>query len=140
MQNTLIEQSFFSSGTLAVAIQIIIRFLCFGLVGNAVDSLFNRGLREPLQVVDNLLQFALENDNKTLSSDIVRSMYLGAMSTIMDLLPKNRRLILGYFDESMAQVDVLIDFSGELVKCATIYNQVTFCKQGLEAPRTLITN
>ncbi|KAF0110895.1 MAG: Uncharacterized protein FD147_1359 [Chloroflexi bacterium] len=140
LENILIEQSFFSSGTYAIAIPLVVCFLCFSLIGNAADSLLNQNIRKPLQEVDNLLQFALDNIDKEVPGDIARSMHLGAVNPIKELLPRERRLILSNFDESMGQVDILVDFRGIWAKCTTIYNQVTFCKPALEIQWIRLSN
>ncbi len=140
LEINLIEQALFSSGSFAVAVPLILCFFGFALIGKTSDSLFNQQVREPVLAVDNLLQFALDNIDQEVPGDVARSMHLGATNTIKDYLPLERRVIMSNFDESIGQVDVLVDFSGIWIKCTAIYNQVTFCKPALKSPGTRILN
>jgi hypothetical protein len=134
LEINMIEQALFSSGSFAILLPLILCIFGFGLVGSSSDSLLNRHIREPIQTVDELIQFALDHVGQEVDGMVARSMHLGAVNTIEDYLPLERRLILGNFDESIGQVDVLVDFSGVWVKCTAIYNQVTFCKLALNIP------
>jgi hypothetical protein len=129
IENTLIDQALFSSGKIAIIIPLVVCTLCFSLAGNSADGFFNRIIREPVLVVDNLLQFAADNANKEVSAETKRAMHLSAVNTIKDYLPREHTVILGYYDQSFGQVDVLINFGGYWVKCTTIYGQVTFCRE-----------
>lgn len=134
IENILIEQALFTSGKYAIIVPLIVSALSFGLVGNSGDSLFNRNIREPIQVVDNLIQFAQDNYGKNVPLEISRSMHLAALNPVMEYVERDRKLILSNFDEYLGQVDILVDFEGKWVKCTTIYNQVTDCKSALEMP------
>jgi len=140
LEINLVEQALFSSGTFAVAVPLILCFFGFALVGKTGDSLLNQQIREPVLAVDNLLQFALENIDQEVPGDVARSMHLGATNTIKDYLPLERRVIMSNFDESIGQVDVLVDFSGIWVKCTAIYNQVTYCKPAVNSPGARFLN
>ena len=55
-------------------------------------------------------------------------------SHVEDLITEERGLILSNFDETLGQIDILVDFNGHWVKCPVIYNQVITCSQVLEMP------
>ena len=140
LEINLIEQALFSSGSFAVLVPLLLCFFGFSLIGKTSDSLLTQHLREPVIAVDNLLQFALDNIDQEVPADVARSMHLGATTPIEEFLTMKRRLIVRDFDESLGQVDVLIDFSGIRAGCTAIYNQVTHCKPvevipGAELPR-----
>lgn len=140
IENILIDQAFFSTGKIAIFIPVIVCALCFSLAGNSADGLYNRVIREPILIVDNLLQFAADNLDKEVPPTTVRAMHLSAVNTIKEYLPRERTLILSNFDQSFGQIDVLINFSGYWVKCTTVYNQVTFCKEALETTNNLFSH
>ena len=140
LEINLIEQALFSSGSFAVLVPLLLCFFGFALVGKTGDSMLNQQIREPVLAVDDLLQFAVDNIDQEVPGDVARSMHLGATNTIKDYLPLERRVIMSNFDESIGQVDVLVDFSGIWVRCTAIYNQVTFCKPALNTPGTRILN
>jgi hypothetical protein len=140
IENILIDQALFSTGKVVLAIPIVVCALCFSLAGNAIDGLFNRSIREPIQAVNKLMQFAVDNLDKEVSAETSRFMRLAAVKTIREYLPRERSLILSNFDQSFGQIDVLVDFDGYWVKCTTVYNQVTFCKPALETPQSLFSH
>ena len=139
LENILIDQALFSSGKMAIAVPLVVCILAFSLAGNAVDSVFNKNLREPIQKVDEMLQFAYENQGKEVPKDLARQKRLSASNNIQAYLNLNRKLILSNYDESMGQVDVLVDFEGRWVKCTTVYNQVTYCTPVFETPWNMIS-
>jgi hypothetical protein len=140
LEINLIEQALFSSGSFAVLMPLLLCFFGFALVGKTGDSMLNQQIREPVLAVDALLQFAMENIDQEVPGDVARSMHLGATNTIKDYLSLERRVIMSNFDESIGQVDVLVDFSGIWVRCTAIYNQVTYCKPALNTPGARFLN
>ena len=134
LENILIDQATFSSGRFALVVPLVVCMMGFGLAGGSADALANKPFREPIQKVDELLQFAYDNAGKEVPSDVVRKMRLGAVSTIEGYLSRDRTLILSNFDNAMGQIDILVNFSGRWVKCTTIYSQITMCKPALETP------
>lgn len=134
IENVLIEQSRFSSGTAAAIIPLVICFLSFSLVGNSTDTMLNSFMRKPVRVVDNLLQFSLDNADKEVPKDVARTMHLAALNTIKDIVQNDRRLIIQTYDQSLYQMNVLMDFEGKWAECLTVFDQVTICKPIVESP------
>ncbi len=137
LENVLIEQALFSTGTFSMAIPLVISFVFFCLAGNTVDGLYNKQIRDPIIAVDDLLQFAVDNTGKEVSAEVSRAMHLSAINPIKELLPLDRSLILSNYDQMLGQIDVLVKFNGHWVKCTTVYNQVTFCKLVFDEPNRL---
>lgn len=135
LENVLIEQALFTTGTFSVAIPLVISFVFFCLAGSTIDGIYNKKIRQPILAVDNLIQFAVENTNNEVSAETRRAMHLAAVNTIKDLLPYDRSLILSNYDQLLGQIDVLVKFNGSWVKCTTVYNQVTFCKLVFDLPK-----
>jgi len=139
LENILIDQALFSSGKMAIVVPLVVCALAFSLAGNAVDGVFNKNLREPIQKVDEMLQFAYENQGKEVPKSLARQMRLSAANNIQAYLNLDRELILSNYDESMGQVDVLVNFEGRWVKCTTVYNQVTYCSPVFETPWNMMS-
>ena len=127
LENVLIEQSRFSSGKIAFMIPLVICFLSFSLVGNSTDTMLNSFLRKPVRVVDNLLQFSLDNSGKEVPTEVARTMHLAALNPIKDIVKNERRLIIQTYDQSLYQMNVLIDFEGSWAECLTVFDQITVC-------------
>lgn len=134
LENVLIEQALFSTGIISAMLPPAICVICFGLAGIATDSLLNSYLRKPVQVVDALMQYAVDNTGKEVPSAEARAMHLAAVRTIKDYLPRERRLIVQEYDQSLFQIEVLIDFEGIWVECITVSDQVSYCKPLLTTP------
>jgi hypothetical protein len=97
------------------------------LAGSAVDHMINTNMREPVSVINNLLQFAQDNAGVEVPKTKARQMHLSAANKLGALIQKSRRLMLISFDESLVIINVLVDFEGTKVKCTTIYSQPTDC-------------
>ncbi len=128
LENVLIEQSRFSSGKIAAVIPLVICFLSFSLVGNSNDSMLNNFMRKPVRVVDNLLQFSVDNAGKEVAPELARAMHLAALKPIESIMQSKRRLIIQTYDQTLYQMNVLIDFDGYRAECMTVFDQVTVCK------------
>lgn len=140
LENVLVDQAIFSSGKYAVIVPITVSLLAFSLVGSSGDSVLNRHLREPLLKVDKLVQFSIDNQGKEISPDVAHTMRIAALNPVKELVTDRRSLILSNFDQYLGQVDVLVDFDGEWVKCTTIYSQVTNCARLFEKPWIRLSN
>ena len=140
LENVLIEQAISSSGSYAIIVPITVSLLAFSLVGGTGDSVLNRHLREPLLKVDKLVQFAMDNQGKEISPDVAHNMRISALNPVKELVTDQRKVILSNFDQYLGQVDVLVDFDGEWVKCTTIYSQVTNCTRLFEKPWIRFSN
>ena len=140
LERILVEQALFTSSRYAIIVPMIVCALSFGLAGNTGDSLLNKNLRDPVRIVDELIQFARDNYDKEIPANVARSMHMGALNTVKEYVIRDRQLILSNFDQYMGQVDVLVDFEGKWVKCTTIYSQVTNCKPALEMPWIRLSN
>ena len=139
MQQNIIEQAFFATGKLSLAMPLVVSFALFCLVGSVIDGMNNRHVREPLQAVNDLIQFSLDNQGNEISPEVSRKMHLAALTPVEKYLSRDRSLILSNYDQSFGQVDILIDFDGYWIVCQVIYNQVTFCKEAVDPPRGVTT-
>jgi hypothetical protein len=128
LQLTLVEQAV-PAVTLAGRLTPYFVFIPIMVLASVMSgNMINEQLRAPLLATDDMIQFAVVNQNSTVDPDLARRMHLGAVNTFSDLINRPRRLFLGHYDEYFSQVDVLIDFDGKWVDCSTIIAQPGFCK------------
>ena len=101
----------------------------FVAAGIFADLVIQRPLRQPLVVIDDLLQFALDTEGQQVDKTLARTMHLGAVNSIRSLLHQPRSLIMGDYDlESLESARVLVDFNGEWARCWVIAGQPSFCQ------------
>lgn len=134
LENILVDQALFSSGRFAIIVPLVVSAMAFALIGKTTDTLLNKNLRDPILSVDKVIEFTIENDGKEVSKEVARKMRLFAFSQVENAITPQRKLILSNFDEMVGQVDVLVDFEGQWVKCPVIYNQVSVCSQVFVKP------
>ena len=134
LELNLIGQALLSPYGSSSATMLLVCLILFGAVGSASDHMINTNFREPLQVVDDLIQFAADNEGQEVPRAIARSKHLSAVNQIEGLLQSSRQLTLLAFDPNLGLMDILVDFEGSLVKCTTIYAQPTDCILLVETP------
>lgn len=135
MEMNSVEAGLMSSHKVAAVLPIIlICSLLMGLAGFACDEITSRHFREPIQSLDNLFQFAIDNQGKEIDEKVARRMHLSTVKDLEEILPRSRKLTLIAFDQALGQMDILVNFEGLWVKCTTIYSQPTMCEPVLHEP------
>jgi len=128
LENIIVEQALAAAAGGLLTIGLVCTLLMGG-AGLGADELLNRQFREPVQTLDNLFSFAIENEGKVVDKTIARRMHLSAVEDIMGLLSDDgRKIILIGYDSMLGQMDYLVDFHGTWVRCTTIYSQPTDCE------------
>lgn len=102
--------------------------LFFAITGQTADTLIHESLRTPLIVTDDTIQFMLDHEKDEIDGTVARTMHLRALEPVKELLHHPRRLILADYDDTIVQVNVLIDFDGTWVRCSMLDNQLGVCK------------
>ena len=139
MENNLVDVALMSSHKGTLLSFVLVCGLIMGLAGFAGDDLTNKHFREPIQALDDLFQFAIDNQGKELDKLLFRQKRMRTVEGLEDILPRSRRLTLIAFDEHLGQMDILVNFEGVWVKCTTIYSQPIMCKQVLKSPVIIIS-
>jgi hypothetical protein len=140
LEGILIDQSLFSSGKFTIIVPLVVAAMAFALIGKTSDSLLNKNLRDPIVSVDKVIEFTLENEGKEVPTEVARKMRLFALNQVEKAVTSQRKLILSNFDAVLGQVDVLVDFDGQWVKCPVIYNQVSSCSLVYVTPWIRLSN
>lgn len=112
-------------------------FICatlFGLAGGVSDTLINKKFREPIQALDQMIQFSLDHTDQDVPDEVAQSMNLDAFAGIKGYMSEQRKLIPSSFQPSIDQVDVLVVFKGLWVKCTTVFSRVASCEQAIKTP------
>jgi hypothetical protein len=129
LENILIESVLMSSYKGSILSLIVVCSLIMSLAGFAVDEMTNKHFREPVKVLDDLFKFAIDNQGKEIDKITMRRMRLKTVEDLEQILSSSRKLTLIAFDETLAQMDILVNFKGVWVKCSTIHSQPLMCKQ-----------
>ncbi len=138
MEIHLLDQALLTTGTLSLITPLLISLALFTIAGNSADDLLNRLFREPVQIMDNLIQYAADNEGKDISPIVARQKRLTVVKNLDGLITRPRTLTLIAFDRTLGQIDILINFDGKWARCSVIYNQPTMCKYNglkMEPPR-----
>jgi hypothetical protein len=134
LENTIIDAVMMSSHKGSILSLIVVCSLIMSLAGFAVDEMTNKHFREPVKVLDDLFKFAIDNQGKEIDKITMRRMRLKTVEDLEQILSRSRKLTLIAFDETLAQMDILVNFEGVWVKCTTIYSQPLTCEQISMAP------
>ena len=128
LQLTLVELSVPATSTAGRLAAYFVFIPVIVLASLMSSNMINAQLRAPLLATDNVIQFAIDNQNVKVDPLVARQMRLSTLDTISSLINRPRRLFLGQYDEFFRQVDVLIDFNGDWADCTTVFAQPVFCK------------
>jgi hypothetical protein len=128
LQITLVDQAIPATSSAGHLMPYFIFIPAIFLASVMVSDMINQPLRAPMLATNDLIQFAINHQDTSVDPAIARQMHLSTIDPISDLINRPRRLFLGHYDDSFFQVDVLIDFGGAWVDCATVNLQPVFCK------------
>ena len=127
MESNLVDQTLSAPGAGGWIAMLLVASLLLGAAGFAADELLNRHFRESAQSLNQMLDFAAENQGKTVEKTLARRMRLSVAKPLGDLVEKPRRITLIAYDSMLGQMDYLVDFRGTWARCKVIYSQPTQC-------------
>jgi len=128
LQLTLVEQAALAA---APASRLVPYFVCVPimLLASVITSnIVNEQLHTPLVMVNQVIQFGVDNRGKTVDVLLARQERLGAIADLSDLIGRPRRLFMGSFNGGYGQAEVLVDFSGTWADCSTVNAQPVYCQ------------
>ena len=134
-----ITEFVYSNGASNLLISILICFISFGLAGMLSDTLVNKKLRQPVQVLDRSFQYVLENKTPELPEELARVTDLEEINKFAPYIPGKRLLIPSSLLQGADQVEVLIVLSGMWVKCTTVFSRIISCEPALNQRSPLKT-
>lgn len=127
LEINLVEQALHNAYGSGIITMIVVTAIIYGMAGSATDYFVNSNLREPVVTLNNLIQFGRENSDKEVPAEIARKMHLSTLNQIRDLLDKPYQMTIIGYDRYLGQIEILVKFGEDLVKCTTIYAQPTNC-------------
>jgi len=114
-----------SRGVVGMVFSTIFLIAFFGGAGYTADSNFNSELRAPILALDERLDYVATVDPSTLTDFEQRAL---RRYTKLDVdFSGDRRLLLSTFDQYLTQVEVLVDFGGDLAICNVINGHASTC-------------
>ncbi len=97
-------------------------------IGLAVDNLINSSLRNPVLGVDDLVQIGLQARTENIPKEQQRQMGVRKLTPFQGFLTNPYRIILGTYDpETLDELTIYINFSGDWGMCAAIGVQPMVC-------------
>ncbi len=127
LEINVVEQALLNSSASGIVILAMVGSMLFGIAGSGCDYLVNSTFREPILVVDDLLNFARQNMGQEVPPEVARKKHLSSVRQISDILNYPHQLTLGEYDQFLGQMEVLVRFDQILVQCTTIYGQPANC-------------
>jgi hypothetical protein len=140
LEINLVKGALLSSSQISSVLPIILTLVVFGVAGSALDYMLNTHFRNPVIVLDELIDFAYENKDVEVAPKLAREKRLAAVRDLTDLMDRKRTLTVIAYDRELGQVDVLVNFSGMWVRCTVIYNQPVYCKRISTIPGIIDVN
>jgi len=128
LENILIDQSFAASGPLGAMIPFVICMAIMTGAGFSGDLLMTNHFREPMVMIDTLLQNGATYYNQEVDKLEARKMRLNIVRPLDDLVLKPHSLTLVSTDNYLGLMKVLVDFEGKYALCHIVYSQPTFCE------------
>jgi len=98
LEINLIDQALLSPYGMASVTMLVVCVALFALAGSALDHVINTSFREPVLVVNDLIQFAAENQGHEVPVDVARSKHLSAVDDLDEVLQESYQLTLVTFD------------------------------------------
>jgi hypothetical protein len=128
LENLFIDQSLASSSSIGALIPFFICITVMSGAGFSGDLLMTNHFREPLVLIDTLLQDGATYYNQEVDKVEARKMRLSVVRPLDDLVLKPHSLTLVSTDNYLGLMKVLVDFDGKYALCHVVYSQPAFCE------------
>lgn len=103
--------------------------LVISVGGVITDSLINAQFRSAIIALDKTTQFVLDNKgNEDVDPILARELHARAFVAVEEEMTAARYLMVGNFDETLGDINVLIKFDKAWVTCEVLYNQPISCE------------
>lgn len=109
------------------AIAILVWVGLFALAGGVVDGFVNRPLRIPIVTVDKLIAYRVSNPDWK-GTETAKLLHASVLNPAEDLLPRQHRLVVANYDETVTTIRVLADFEGSWIECTLFGSEPIFCQ------------
>lgn len=130
-EKDLITEFVYSNGASNLFVSIVICFISFALAGMLSDTLVNKKLRQPIQVLERSFQYVLDNETSELPEELARVTDLAEIYKFAPYISGRRILIPSSLLQGADQVEVLVVLSGIWVKCTTVFSRIIHCEPAI---------
>lgn len=128
LQLPLTEPAAFSVSSFGKIVPLIVCSVIMAINGVIVDGLNNEPLRTALIYMNNTIQFSVDHAGEEVDRALARSMHVGALRGVQEVVSQPRKLIVGSYDQYLDQIHVLVRFGDTWTDCIVVYNQPSLCK------------
>ena len=123
------EPAVFSISFFGKIAPLLFGMLVISIGGVITDSLINAQFRSAIIALDKTTQFVLDNKgNEDVDPILARELHARAFVAVEEEMTAARYLMVGNFDETLGDINVLIKFDKAWVTCEVLYNQPISCE------------
>jgi hypothetical protein len=111
-----------------------ILFVCVWLVffimmGTSIDTIYNQPLRRAAQLTHDSIQTAISHPQELDQGRAALKLGILSMRPMKTVINQPYWTVIKSYDETLEQVQVMVDFSGYWFTCEVGYNTIYVCKQ-----------
>lgn len=128
LEINLAEQYLLSSAQLGFVGPLLLIVVLMGLAGGSVDYTLNSSLREPVQAMDTLIEFAAQHLGEEVDVETAREAHLSTVKPLGDLVGQPHRILVAGNDANLGQIHTLVDFGDRLARCTVMYGTPVHCE------------
>jgi len=128
LEINLAEQYLLSSAQLGFVGPLLLIVVLMGLAGGSVDYMLTSSLREPVQALDTLIEFAAQHLGEEVDAETARSTHLSTVKPLGDLVGQPHRILVVGNDANLGQIYTLVDFGGRMARCTVMYGTPVHCE------------
>ncbi len=129
LQIPLSEPAIFSTSFFGKIAPMLVTLVIMGVCGGIIDNLSNEPLRTPVYMLNTAVQFMVNNQGKQIDPATSRSMHLGGLRPVGNLITPDYKLIVSGYDQNLENVQVLTRFKDGWSECGFIDGELLSCKQ-----------
>ena len=128
LQIPLLERATFSLSIFSKLTPLTVCLVLVLIGGLFIDNMNNEPLRNSVIALDETVQFAVDTQGQEIDKDLSRKMRQASLRTVQDWLDSPRYYFIGSFDDYLGQINVMVNFGGNIAECTVVYNQTSFCQ------------
>jgi hypothetical protein len=123
------ESAVFSTSIFGRIAPFLFCVVVMSISGTITDNLINSHFRSAISALDGTIQFVLDNKNsKNVDKALSREMHAGSLATVEEYVHESRHLFVSSYDEYLGDLQILVKFDSQWVKCNVLYSQPVSCK------------
>ena len=129
LQPMLTESAVFSNSSGGKLISLVVCIVLMGLSGIWIDNFNNEPLRSAVVSMNETIQYALDHQGQQVDPKVARQMHLSTINSVADLINRPRRLVVSSYNNTLGEINLLVEFDNIPVHCVVVYAQPAFCER-----------